>query len=134
VPKDGAQIVESGKKNTPSQRGFKKFDKVAQMTSERMRKALLAEVSEADLKRVVRSLIEAAATGNVRATAVLLDRLLGKPKNAPADSDERGLFSPEEIVAAASSPASVKPLAEMTVTERRAELIRRVHGRGNHAG
>lgn len=47
----------------------------------------MAAVSEADLKAVVKSLVEAATGGNVQAAALLLDRCCGRVRQDNSDND-----------------------------------------------
>ncbi len=45
----------------------------------RLRSALLKAVTPADIRRIVKSLIEAAAAGDTAAAKIVLDRTLGRP-------------------------------------------------------
>ena len=56
-----------------------------------VREAMLACVTEEDIRAVTRRLIESAKAGDVSAAKVLFDRVFGKPSAAPlfGDSDAR---------------------------------------------
>ena len=62
---------------------------------QKLRGGLLTAVSAADLKRVVKRLIEAATGGDVSAAKLLFDRLLGPP--VPLDILERMTALEEQL-------------------------------------
>lgn len=59
-------------------RGNPHIDKVG-----KLRAAMFSAVSEKDMKKVFRKLVELAESGDIKAIDLLLNRVLGKPQDSP---------------------------------------------------
>jgi hypothetical protein len=98
----------------------------------RLRQLIREAVTDDDLRKIVRSMVEAAKAGDLAAARELLNRVIGKPLNiADDDAAARGALLRSEFAAGCSSmvpdAARIEEMAAADARIRRA-LIEAIRG------